>query len=803
LLKSGAQIGKYVIEELIGSGSMGDVYKAVDQESGQTIALKFLNENLAHSAEYKERIKREAQILALIDSPYVVKALDHIRIDAMEFIALEYVPGVELGEYVEGLGFDEKIDLVFQIGRGVMAAHDKGLVHKDLKPENIKINEEGQVKILDLGLAKIVRADSVDQHGDIEGTLYYMSPEQLSAENINPSSDIFSFGVILYEIFSGKRPFEGHYPAAIIYSILHEEPDPPSSLNSEIPGWLDEIILRLLDKEPEQRFQNMQIVLDQIDKCLTGEDKLQMVRTQKTAQTVTIIDLRNLSNDESWEYFCQGFTDSLINELSNRTELIVSAQPSSAYSRNIRDCFKRCRSDFIIVGSLMKIQESIKLHLTVYGDNGDNMILAQNYEANEKSFYEILSQVVEDTASKLAEITGGGAIDTDDYFKTDIAAYEYYLKGKKYYQTNKPEDLEIAEQMFEKALQIDPGLAHAHSGLSDIYAFQYMAYYDRSDAKIEKARIEAENALQLSPELPEAHRSLGRYFMFIGAFNEAEKAFLKAVEYNPKYAIGYRTLSWLHEIRDNHDKAIEWAKLSLKYAPNDPETLLLLSMANMHLGKYAIATATLRRAIELAPDYGRAHNNLGKVYLKLGAVEPGLNSLKMAVKFKGDPSALIAVAYIHLIKGEYDEARQRFCESIDNNLFEFIAYFFLGYIEKLRGFEENARDYFSKADRSAADYELKDASNPHVISYRAMALAELDRKEEALNILRKLSKIDEYSGEALHSVARGYLLAGDRQKAEQLIKMAINKHPGPTAKELSFDPHFKDFNLSDATNTIN
>ena len=802
MLKSGAQIGKYTIDRFIGSGSMGEVYRAIDTQSNQHVALKFLNKELAGSIAFQNRFRHEAEILAVVDSPYIVKAIDYLRLDSMEFIALEYVPGKELDEYAAELDFDQKIDLVTQIGRGILAAHEKGLVHKDLKPENIKVNDEGQIKILDLGLAKVVKADTVDQHGDIEGTLYYMSPEQLSAENIDSTSDLFSFGVILYEMFTGNKPFEGHYPAAIIYSILHEEPDPPSYWNTDIPGWLDEIIMKLLNKEPGQRFRNMQVVLEQIEKCLSGEDKLVEVRTQKTAQTVTIIDLRNLSNDESWEYFCQGFTDSLINELSNRTDLIVSAQPSSMYSRNIRDCFKRCRSDFMIVGSLMKMRDNLKMHLTVYGDDGDNMILAQNYEANEKSFYEILLRAVEDTASKLAEITDRGEENFNEYFKTDIAAYEYYLKGKNYYQTNKPEDLEIAEQMFEKALQIDPGLAQAHSGLSDVYAFQYMAYYDRSKSKIEKALREAQKALETSPELPEAHRSLGRYYMFIGAFDDAEKAFLRAVEYSPKYAIGYRTLAWLQEIKDDHDKAIEWAKLSLKYAPNDLETLLLLSMANMHLGKYAIATATLRRAIELAPDYGRAHFNLGRVYLKLGSVEPALDSMKLAIKHKGDPNALIDTAYIHLIKGEYDDARNRFLESIDHGFFEFIAYYFLGYIEKIRGFKNKANDYFAKAINSAAEYETKDTSNPHIKAHHAMALAELGRKDEALDILRKLDKPDNYDGEVLHTVARGYLLAGDKKKAGQLIRLAVNRHPGPTLKELSLDPHFKGIDLPDHKNDI-
>jgi tetratricopeptide (TPR) repeat protein len=598
---------------------------------------------------------------------------------------------------------------------------------------------------------------------------------------------------MLYELFTGQRPFEGHYPAAIIYSILHEEPELPSVINDEIPGWLEEIVLKLLAKNPEDRFQDMEMVLDLIEKVRSGEDKLEIVRSPKARQTVTIIDLKNLSNDESWEYFCQGFTDSLINELSNRTNLIVSAQPSTAYSRNILDCFRRCRSDFIITGSLMKTRDKFKLHLTAYGENGEKLIFAQNYESDEMELFDILSRAVEDTALKLAESSDIGTADIEDYFKTDIAAYDYYLKGKNYYQTNRPEDLDIAETMFEKALQIDPNLAHAHSGLSDLYAFQYMAWYDRSQAKIEKARLEALKALEISPRLPEAHRSLGRYYMFIGAFDEAEKAFLKSIEFNSKFAIGYRTLAWLQEIRSNHDKAIDWARLALKYSPNDKETLLLLSMANMNLGRYAIATATLRRAIELAPDYGRAYYNLGKVYLKLGVVEPALNNLNLALKYKGDPNALIETAYVHLIMGEYDKARTRFMESRDNNLFPFIAYFFLGYIEKKRGFSQYAREFFLKACQSAEERGQNDKVDPYIKAYHAMALAELGEYEKACDILNEIEINDMTNGEVLYSLARGYCIIGDRQKTEELLGQAIGRPLGPSIKEICLDPHLKEY----------
>ncbi len=793
MFESGSIFGKYRIDELLGSGSMGDVYKALDTVNNRVVALKLMNEEYAESREYQERFNHEARAAAMIDSPHVVRVLENGRHEKIQYIAMEYVSGEDLRSSFESLDYDSKLKISLQVGRGLAAAHEKGLVHQDLKPENIKISDKGNAKILDFGLAKDIKADTVDQYGDVEGTLYYISPEQLSAETITQSADLFSFGVILFELFTGRRPFEGHYSAAVVYSILHEDPELPSDVNSELPAWLDDIIIKLLSKRPENRFASIQKVIDQIEKYMSGEAQLDLIRKPKLRQTVTIIDLKNMSGDDSWEYFCVGFTNDLVNELSRRTDLIVSAQSSTKYSRNIKECFRRCRSDFLIVGSLMRWEGNLKLHLTIYGDDGDNMLSARNYEGETGDIFDILSKAVEDSASVMAEIVGTEKADTEDYFKTDIAAYDFYLKGKNYYQTNKPDDLEIAERMYKKALQIDPDLAYAHSGLSDLYAFQYMAYYDRSQEKIESARVEAETALEISPELPEAHRSLGRYYMFIGAYDSAEKAFLKAVEYNPKYAIGYRTIAWLKLMGGDPEKTVEWARLALKYAPNDLETLLLLGLANIHRGKNAIATATLRRAIDLAPDYGRAYYNLGKAYLKLGVLDIAIENFDLAVKYKGDPNAYIDAAYAHYLKGQYEEARSRFHQSIEADLFPFIANYYLGYLEKECGNSGTAAECFRKALEVTEQYEKKDPKNPHIKAYLSMTYAVNGQIDNARAVIEKMDDPGKYNGEVLYSIAKAYSLLEETEKVRDLIDIAITKHPGPTMMEVSLDPHFKDY----------
>jgi serine/threonine protein kinase/Tfp pilus assembly protein PilF len=790
MLAAGSIFGSHKIIELLGSGAMGDVYKATDTRLDRVVALKVINDKFSQNPDYRAKLVQEAKAAAKIDSPYVVKVWEQSEVDGQSYISLEYIPGRTLREYMAGQDFDDNLNLARQIALGLRSAHLQGLIHRDLKPENIKVNEESQIKILDFGLAKSEYSDSVDQLGNIEGTLHYLSPEQLTGDSITALSDQFSFGVLLYELFTGIRPFEGEYPAAIIYSILHEEPSLPSDIFKEMPGWVDELVMKLLSKQPAERFENINAVIDFIDNSLRTKEVKKEYRLLKSRQAVTVIDLKNLSGDENWEYFCIGFTEDIINELSKRTDLIISAEPSTKYVRDVREVFKHCRSDFVILGSLMKWQDKIRLHLKIFSDNGKNLIFGKNYDSLHDKIFHSLAMAVQEAAEALEDATGHKAIEVEDIFRTDIAAYEYYLKGKNYYQTGKPDDMEIAEKMFTRALEIDPTLAYAHSGLSDVYASQYMAYYDRSRQKIEHAKDEALKAIEILPDIPEAHRSLGRYYMFAGDFSNAEAAFLKAIELNPKYAIGYRTLAWLKETEGDHENAIYWARMSLKYAPNDLETLLLLSLINMDLRKYTIAMATLQRILELAPDYGRAHYNLGTVYLKLGVLDLALDNMLMAVKYKGDPNANIHAGYIYLIKKEYDKALGMFNESIKVGYFPFIALYFCGFIGRQSGDESSAKVYFAKALEVAQGCESQDKDNPHIKAYCALALAADNQREKAVLFLAELEKLSQIDGEILYDIARGYALLGDVEKARRNLERALAEHAGPTEKEVSFDPHF-------------
>jgi serine/threonine protein kinase/tetratricopeptide (TPR) repeat protein len=790
MLSPGTQFGKYTIESVVGQGGAGVVYRALDTNLERIVALKLINDDLYSSQKFRESLTSEARKAARIDSPFVVRVWEHSTIDNHLYIAMEFVSGEDLRTADKRFDIPEKVELTSQITEGIRAAHSEGLVHRDLKPENIRVTPANRVKILDFGLAKTIEADAAEDFESIEGSLYYLSPEQLAGDPITFCSDLFSFGAILYEMFTGERPFEGEYPASIVYSILHEDPAPPDTRISGLPDWLTPLIMKLLAKDAADRFETIDSVMEYVESSRKGQQTAIQSEYSDPRQKVTVIDLKNLSGDPSWDYFCSGFTEDVIREVSRRTDLVISAEPSGAQQKDVREMFTRYHCDYMIMGSLLKWQDNIRLSLSIYGSNGDKLISGDTYEGSSSDLFTLLSRSAEAAAESLAKVTGRETIAVVSAPTADVTAYDFYLKGRNYYQSNKAEDLEFAAKMYAKALSVDSNMALAHAGLSDVYTFQYMAYYDRTHERIEAAKVEAFEALRIDPTLPEGHRSLGRYHMFTNDYERAEGCFKSAVSFNPKYAVGYRTLGWLKRTAGKYEEALIYTKKALEMAPTDLETLLLLSLISIDQRNYTPAVATLQRAIELGPDYGRAYYNLGTVYLRLGVLELALENFESAIKFKGDPNCFIDAGLVHLIQKQYGSARKRFEESIAEGYLPFVAHYFIGLSERLQNHTDGAVRSFE------ATLQLTDQStnigevNLHILVYRAMALAGLERFDESRAILDSLAETTGEQGEILFDMARCYALLGEQTTAQSYIGRACVAHAGPSEREARLDPHF-------------
>ncbi len=792
MLTVGSKFGKYDILNVVGEGGMGVVYKAQDPHLDRTVAIKVINKEYAELPEFREQLSGEAKKTAQIDSSYVVKVWEHSAVDDTPFISYEFVSGEDFRKSISEYSLQDKIHLMRNIGEGLDAIHAVGLIHRDLKPENIKLTAARVPKILDFGLAKTIKADTIDQAGRIVGTLVYMSPEQVLGNELTHRSDLFSYGVLLYELFTGEIPFKGDYSAGILYSILYDDPPQPRDLIPDLPEWLNVTIMKLLSKNPIDRYSEIREVLQIIDNV--GHQKTRPLADDKfvmPAKTVTVVDIKNLSGDHTWDYFCTGFTDDLTREISRRTRLIVSAQPAGTSERDIRELFKTCRSDYLITGNLLKWKDELKLGLSIFGQQGEVLVFGGEYRSHSDDIFEILSKAASEASFAIATAAGEISCTVDELLETDYSAYDYYLQGKNYYQTNKPEDLELAIRMYNKSLEIDPDFALAYTGLSDVYAFQYMAYYDRTPERIERAREYALQALRLNPDLPEGERSLGRYYMFTGDHERAEQEFKRSIEIDPKFAIGYRTIAWLKAIQGNPQNALEWATKALNLAPTDLETLLLISLMYLDQRKYTLALATLQRAIELGPDYGRAYYNLGIVYRKLGVFELALENFLLAIKYEGDPNSHIDAGYVYSILDDYDAALEKYQESIDADHFTFGALYYSALVERERGNDKQAILYFQKSIEECDKVCQDDPTSYPAYSYRSLAKAGLGEFHEAESIIDQLLTRFSDNADVLHNAARCYAIMGLEDKAREFINAAKKAYAGPSEKEILADPHFQ------------
>jgi serine/threonine protein kinase/tetratricopeptide (TPR) repeat protein len=796
MLNSGHQLGNYRIEAFLGSGAVGEVYRARDTRFDRIVALKVIKSHLADSVEYCNKLRAEASAMAKIDSPHVARVWDYCPAESTPFLAIEYVKGQELGDAARNMDLRGKIELGCQVAEGIQAAHSVELIHRDIKPQNIMVTLEGTAKILDFGVAKEVRQNEVDESGNIVGTLWYASPEQLRGESVTFATDIFSFGVMLFELVTGRRPFEGEYKDRVYYSILHEDPIAAREIVSDLPEWLEQLLLKLMAKRTEDRFASMSHVVEQLRTYLGGQQISLIKGVQVRRKQVTVLVLKNLSEDKSWDYLCDGFTDDLVSEVSRRSELVVNVQPSHSVPSDMETLCRRLRSDFVVGGSLMRWQDRIRLKLDIYGHRRGQIVSSRKYEKKAEELFDLLNLVTRETTDILARECGEEIPQVTDHSAIDISAYEYYLKGKSYYRADKPEHQVFAIQMFERALQLDPNLALAHSGIADALIFQYMAYYNRSRDIMEKARDQAQKALLLEPGLPEGHRSLGRYYMFIGDLQSAEACLIRAVDLNPRFAIGYRTLAWLKYQQGNYEESMEWANKALQLAPTDTETLLLIGQLHTYERRYTAAMATLHRAVEIEPDYGRAYYNLGLAYQKLGVLSVALENFTLACKYEGDPNCFVDAGWICLILRDHDKARRAFEMSISKGFFPFVARYCLGFLERICGASQLALKYFSEAIEELKTTDFSDRENVQIQGYYAMALAGAGRFDDARTQLREILKVEHLIGDVLLNVARSYALMGDTGEATSWLRRAVVTSPGPTENEVALDPHFKDVLLT-------
>jgi serine/threonine protein kinase/tetratricopeptide (TPR) repeat protein len=677
----GQTILHYKILEKLGEGGMGVVYKAEDTKLERTVAIKFLPRHIAGNTEERERFKIEAKAAASLSHSNVGHIYAIEEVDSDMFIVMEYIDGQELKEKIQSgpLPLDKAIDIAIRIGEGLQAAHEKDIVHRDIKSSNIMMTEKGQVKIMDFGLAKVRGVAKVTKEGTTLGTITYMSPEQARGEQVDHRTDIWSLGVIIYEMVSGQLPFKGDYEQAVIYSIFNEEPKPLSGLRSGVPKELERIVTKALAKKQNERYQHVDEMLVDLKSLkreldsgaakTVSESAIQPASTSPKKKlllyggislaaiillalfyfflpkspkiadqkTIAVLPFKNLSDNPENDYFSDGITEDIITQLSKISELKVIARSSIERYKNsdksVSEIAKELGVLTVLEGSVRRAGNRVRIVGQLIDAKTEENLWADTYDRQMEDIFDIQSDVSKRIASALqTELSPVEKKKIESKPTENLDAYNLYLQGRFYWRKRKPEALVQAAEYFNKAIQLDPRYTLAYVGLADCYAL--FPYYHASNISDEEAYDRAERmarkALELNPNLAAAYTSLGNVLKEgKWDWSNAEKAFKKALELNPNDANAHQWYCEMLVVLGRMDEALEHAKKAYAIEPFSVIIANNLGRTFLYNRQYDEAIKQLKKSLELDPTLPAIHKNLLWSYYYKSMLEEAISEAEL------------------------------------------------------------------------------------------------------------------------------------------------------------------------------
>lgn len=713
----GALISHYKIIEKLGEGAMGVVYKAEDTKLGRCVALKFFPADLKADKERKERFIREAMTASALDHAniYTVHEIGETNDDRM-FICMALYEGGTLAEKIKGgpINMEEVIDVSLQVAQGMEKVHRKGIIHRDIKPQNLILTLDGVVKIVDFGLAKLVGQRDLTREGITVGTVGYMSPEQARGDEVDQRTDIWSLGVVIYEMVTGQIPFNGEYTQAVIYSILNEEPEPITSLRSKIPPDLERIVNKCLSKECADRYQHLDELIVDLRRLkekknaaavpskraassrtpqkrslrfavigilsaviifmgvyLFFEKKDQPGVSQEESLTaesmssIAVLPFKDVSPDQQQEYFCDGIVDELIMALTRIEGLRVVSRTSSFQFKgkdiDVRKIGDKLNVKTVLEGSVRKGVDLLIITTQLINTSNGYILWNGKYQEKLKDIFAVQEEIAREIVSALRiELTAKQKFPLIKHYTEDPEAYTFYLKGRHFWGQRMPEDLEKGIIFFRKAIEIDPNYALAYVGLADSY--HLLATYSVLPPKeaFPKVKEAAIRALDIDGDLGEAHNSLAAIkLLYEWDWQGAEREFKRAIELNPYFITVHEWYAIYLAITNKIDEAIAEMKLAAKLDPLSTSPHTGIGRHLYFAKKFDAAIKHLHNAIELDPNSFYAHALLGQTYVANSMYPEAIDQFKKAVELAGDsPLMLSGLGIAYARSGKQKEARE-------------------------------------------------------------------------------------------------------------------------------------------------
>jgi serine/threonine protein kinase/Flp pilus assembly protein TadD len=687
VLTLGENLGHYKVQAAIGAGGMGEIYRASDTRLRRDVAIKILPEKFMQNASAVERFMREAHAASALNHPNILTIYDIGEHDKIHFIATEFVEGRTLRELMTAAPLDlaEALDIAVQVSGALVAAHNAGIVHRDIKPENIMVRADGYVKILDFGIAKLSERapqkaetdaptliQSQTTPGMILGTANYMSPEQARGLEVDARSDIFSLGVVLYEMIAARPPFSGDTISDVIASILKSEPKPLGELVKNVPPELEWSINKALDKNRDERYQTIKGFLGDLKRLrqrlefetelkrggnsnfISAERQTTLVlskdslarparKTRKAIDSLAVLPLVNAGDDPNAEYLSDGITECIINSLSMLPKLRVV--PRSTVFRykgkqtDLQEIGNELGVRAICAGRIVQINDSIIVKTELVDIANEAHLWGEQYRRTITDIFTLVEEIAEDISEKLKlKLTGEQKKQLAKRYTENTEAYQFYLKGRYFVTSKRTEEwIKKGIEYFQKAIDLDPNYALAFSGIADAYGFLASSTGGWSPRKgYPLAKAAAQKALEIDEALGEAHCSLGfSHLLYDWNWKEAEREFKRAIELSPSYASAHDGYGFYLKAVGRFDEAIEKGKQVQRLDPLSPFAHVSLGYAYYFARDYDKAIEECSKALELDKYSTSAYRNLGLAYLQQGDLDGAIAALNKAVTFSG------------------------------------------------------------------------------------------------------------------------------------------------------------------------
>jgi tetratricopeptide (TPR) repeat protein len=865
----GRTVSGYEIVEKLGEGGMGVVYRARDLRLGRFIALKFLPPDIVNNSHRIERFRKEARAISALNHPHIATIHGIEEADGLIFLVLEYLAGGSLRRKLDmqksagaKISLREAVGWTSQVAEGLAYAHKRGIVHRDIKPSNLLFTEEGQLKIADFGLAKVEQAsaaaaadsDSVtDDAGKVVGTPNWMSPEQARGLEVDERTDIFSLGVVLFELIAGERPFRGPTVAALLHNIVCEPAPPLHPLRPDVPDGLEACVSKMLEKNASSRYQTMHdvsSVLRSVDPAMAGAqavlsdtdtitsppsaprskrlawyaaaalglailagaaipDVRQRVLTFASGigrgqpipaqKRIAVLLFTNVGGDPKNQALADGLMEVVSSSLTNLEQLHGSllVVPASDVRRehvaSARDAGKLLDANLVITGSVEPVGDRIQVTINLVDTRAVTQLRTETIKTGPD--LAIIQDTVQERVAHMLELALKPQIDTA--IKAGGGAYRFYVEGLGYLQRyDRAENIDNAIASFKRALATDSNYVLAYASLAEAYWRRYELLKD--PASIDAAVANCTRALQLNSQKAQVHITMGMIRVGQGQYETAESEFQEALRLEPRNADAFRELATAYDSMGKPDKAEATYKRAIHLAPDNWSSIKQLGVFYFNKGRLAEAEPYLREVVRLTPDSAKAYSNLGGLYTRMGRRTDAEQQLEKSVAIEPTAYGCSNLGVLYYLEGRYADAAVQYEKATELNPTESRLWSNLADAYRwVPALAAKAPDAF----RHAIELSQKEISvNPRDAQLRARlatsyaAIGERDKAAEAIAAAVALAPADGY---VLFRAALVYEQAHQRDQAIRALSSAIEHHypleeirNAPPLKDLRDDPRF-------------